>query len=53
VNVAAQHPKDNLDQWQALAQAALSCATGGAAAGQIASYVLSLMTQKKLDFVVT
>jgi hypothetical protein len=49
VNVAAQHLKDYWDQWQALAQAALNNTTGGTAAGQIASSILSLMTEKKLQ----
>jgi hypothetical protein len=48
VNVAAQHLKDNWDQWQALAQAALNNTTANTAAGKIASSILSLMSEEKI-----
>jgi hypothetical protein len=48
VNVATQHLKDNWDQSEALAQAALNNTTVGTAAGKIASSILSLLPEDKL-----
>jgi hypothetical protein len=49
VNVAAQHLKDNWVQWRALAQGALNNTTANTAAGKIASSILSLMDERKIQ----
>jgi hypothetical protein len=49
VNVAAQHLKDNWVQWRALAQGALNNTTANTASGKIASSILSLMDETKIQ----
>jgi hypothetical protein len=48
VNVAAQHLKDNWNQWLALCKAALNSTTANTVAGKNASSTISLMAEEKL-----